>query len=83
LLPVVVLHDEIRFTFFNGPGRREAAQAVRVIDDRVSPPLALRAMLLKKCLFHWGNMRFRTDKQGEAVGYFERDASPGSSARAR
>jgi hypothetical protein len=25
LLPVVVLHDEIRFTFPNGPGRREAA----------------------------------------------------------
>src|SRR6516165_5532010 len=25
LLPVVVLHDEIRFAFFNGPGRREAA----------------------------------------------------------
>ena len=22
-LPVVVLHDEIRFAFFNGPGRRE------------------------------------------------------------
>jgi hypothetical protein len=25
LLPVVVLHDEIRFAFFNGPGRRVAA----------------------------------------------------------
>jgi hypothetical protein len=25
LLPVVVLHDEIRFAFFNGPGRWEAA----------------------------------------------------------
>jgi hypothetical protein len=25
LLPVVVLHDEIGFAFFNGPGRREAA----------------------------------------------------------
>jgi hypothetical protein len=24
LLPVVVLHDEVRFAFFNGPGRREA-----------------------------------------------------------
>ena len=25
LLPVVVLHDEIRFAFFNGSGRGEAA----------------------------------------------------------
>jgi hypothetical protein len=26
LLPVVVLHDEIRFAFFDGPGRREAVR---------------------------------------------------------
>ena len=25
LLPVIVLHDEIGFAFFNGPGRRGAA----------------------------------------------------------
>jgi len=30
LLPVVVLHDEIGFAFFNGPGRREAAGCHRI-----------------------------------------------------
>jgi hypothetical protein len=33
LLPVVVLHDEIRFALFKGPGRREAARFPLVLPQ--------------------------------------------------
>ena len=42
LLPVVVLHDEIRFAFLDRPGRREAALAGILMRDSIFTTDVLR-----------------------------------------
>jgi len=58
LLPVVVLHDEIRFAFFNGPGRREAAGVAQSAAVIVSPKIkgperGRRAVARRVAPTHW------------------------------